>query len=218
MQRIISLSLSLLLISNMHGGKLASQGTNLVKTIFKQHALNSTAVQNSAQNCHNHYLAIRSVINHSDAQTLEYGMQHFSNCTGFAHLIKSIAHQIKCPNGFKGAWYELEAAAKIHQELALCNDEMYVEFNQTKHGQNCQESREIDIIFNLCQHCLWIECKNVRWRRKSKIKKQLLSQKRIIDEHNQMGANIQHMVCSKQEIPGIWKQWFASHGINSTMQ
>lgn len=213
--RSFILIVALLLAPTIEPGKWHSRGQDLVKTFLKQQAAAAPMVNNVGQSSLRHYLAIRSAINHSDVSTLEYGMQHFFNCNGFENLIRSIAHQIKCPNGFKGAWYELEAAAKLHQELAPCNNHLCIEFNQIKQSPDCHENREFDVIFLLAEYALWVECKNIKWHRRSKIKKQFLRQKRIVDQHNLMGNPIQHLICSKNKIPNAWMHWFASHGIHA---
>lgn len=102
----------------------------------------------------------------------------------------------------KGAFYELEVAAKLESM-----GEKVIEFN-IKYANDVTR-REFDIV--TCKK--FIECKNIDWNIKdsyseNRMKTQFIDQRNIAQKHNK-----EYVIFSKNQVTLYWKDWFTAKNI-----
>src|SRR5579885_1328218 len=136
------------------------------------------------------------------SRSITFGLKHLYNTPGFIPTLRTALCNLDNPDSAKGYFHEIDSAVRLSQES---EDEELLELNTIKKlGQ--KKGKQFDIITSN----RWIECKDLNWAivrgtKQRRVQRQLLHQKKLVDEHNRLhNQSVQFEVHSRQPLTAAW--------------
>lgn len=153
-----------------------------------------------------------TLLSKNHGNTLYSAIDTFSETPGFASQIYELLHNADNESFVNGHLYEFETALALEKK-----GESVTHFN---YDFICL-ARKCTAKIDLATKSHFIECKNIRWKsykvnnsiRAKKIKAQLLSYQKMVNDLDQKEERPSFKLYSKTEITREWKKWLDKNNI-----